>query len=116
MNLVQQRSVESFCTWLNHMNEGTPTDHRYTVDDFDPKKNEYATFKQLGHFTDSYYPLMMLEVSDGDEGGPNILYVWYLPEEYTPWHMVQEFDTMISHVMYEGKLIKPPMRPTYFPS
>lgn len=93
--------VEVYCEWLNALN-----------DFVDPKATRYEpkaflegygwTHCNLAHHH-SYHTVSVWTVGDGDEGGPAILTV-YSHDDGKPWHIIQEFDTLIGIVMYEGKL------------
>jgi hypothetical protein len=97
------KALAAYCEWLNRVNRHNdgPEAWEYKPEQFTSGFGYTTTVAILNDFT--HYPLHMIRVHDGDEGGAHMILVW--EADGTPWHMVQEFDTMVGQVMYEGKLI-----------
>jgi hypothetical protein len=101
-NELVKLTIEKYCNWLNLWMVAEQSDHRYHPNQFykyDPKRRLFGQVSVLST-AKTYYSILVLEVSDGDEGGPAVL-VSFLQEGNEGWtvhHLVQEFDTNVQSI------------------
>jgi hypothetical protein len=107
----QRKTLELFCEYLNGFNE-FPDDTTYTVDNWDPSHNEFGSIETIAQYETGHYSCEVYELNDGDDGGPNVLTMYFdhnIPnaDPITPWWGTQEFDTEIYFWLKEGKMRTP---------
>lgn len=108
--VLLEKSIKKYCAWLNMVTEAVDSEeaHRYKPEDFtSDHENGHYGYANVVLTTSrmSFYPFAVILCDDGDEGGGTTLYVWFDEDTNEPWHMCQEFDTMVGQIMYEGRLM-----------
>lgn len=109
LTLLEERILIDYVAWLNSHIEahdaGNP--FRYKPEMFDPAESEHGFFRLVKAVVPdaSYFAMTVYEVYDGDDGGAAVLTVWSKGD--TPIHIVQEFDTLISLVKDDNKVVLP---------
>lgn len=102
---IIRKTLEIYCEWLNKWIEATDesNEHRYDPQQFLVFKPEDKLwgYTHVDYVIPLYHQLYILSVSDGDEGGPAILYVWVAldaPHGFRIVHINQEFDTNVQSI------------------
>lgn len=104
-----QEIATKYCMWLNEVGRSNNEDPmNFEPTDFliwNPRESKFGQcFCQLAA-TEDPWVMSRWYLDDGDEGGGTQLYIWSHQETGAIQHMVQSFDTMVGHIMFEGELI-----------
>lgn len=96
-------ALDIYCEWLNKWTAAEPFDdhHNYVPDQF--LTAPYASWDDCGHLGGGYYAVYHYLISDGDEGGPHELTVWWREDDGKVAHIVQGFDTYVQSVYDQEK-------------
>lgn len=107
-NEVTYPVLDLYCQWLNMWTEAEAVEgfhHRYTRDQFlvhDPDRRLWGTTELRSVIPNvSYHDLYIYQVTDGDEGGPAVLYAWIHAHDGHIVYLAQEFDTMVQMIYSE---------------
>lgn len=93
---VLLKALELYCEWLNMWQDHerpTAGPHTYSPAlflEWDPNNGKWGQWSDGGHLA-GYYEIHMFTITDGDDGGPTELTIYWDGEEVR--HIIQTFDT-----------------------
>lgn len=118
-------AVQTYCDWLNHWTTAQGDDRTYTLEEFGIHSDNAPGSDLNPHgwirvgtiiTLDEETKLAIIELTDGDEGGPHQLTLWFkaITKPYSEtaafpitvgWEltdMLQEFDTLRQLIFTDG--------------
>jgi len=103
----QLNTFKLYCEWLNSHNK--ESDFKYTPDNWDPSKNEWATVITVATYDTDWYRCEVYHIYDGDDGGGAALTVYFdrmfSDDPETPRIATQEFDTSLTIWLQDSKVV-----------
>lgn len=95
-------ALDLYCEWLNKWTHsegyGPPNDPSIVYEPANFLSDEYASWHDCGHLGGGFYDIHNFVISDGDDGGPTELTVWWDSEDQKVIHIIQGFDTYVTSV------------------